>query len=349
MTRELRQLTGARGVAAWAVVLYHLRRSIDGLPDWLAGVFAKGYLAVDFFFLLSGFVIWLAWHQRIPGGTRRFWQKRVARIFPLHLAMLGFAVALALLSTVRGRPDPAFPWSQLPLHVLLLQEWGVTAGLHWNDPAWSISAELAAYILFPLLIIAVDWRRWSTPALIATAPAVLLALHLGMAAPTLGTDIPRLGLVRCLAEFTTGTIVGALYLRGGGARTFLLVALTLLATWFAGAPETLAVPAAFACLLLALARHDASPLAAKPFHWLGEISYATYLLHFLLWKAVKLLLLTPLAPWWVAGLYCIALLLGSHLLYRRVELPAQRWVNGLGRNEARTRALPGDAQNRLVG
>ena len=172
---ELRQLTGARGIAAWAVVLYHLRQSIEGLPAPVEAVFAKGYLAVDFFFLLSGFVIWLAWHDRIAGAAPRFWQKRIARIVPLHLAMLAFAVALALLAAARGRPDPAFPWAELPLHLLLVQAWGTIGALHWNDPAWSISAELAAYLLVPLLIRGVDWRRWSTPALIAAAhPTVAL-------------------------------------------------------------------------------------------------------------------------------------------------------------------------------
>ncbi len=329
MTRELRQLTGARGLAAWAVVLYHLRMSIAGLPAPVAAVFAKGYLAVDFFFLLSGFVIWLAWHDRVGDETWRFWQKRVARIWPLHLAMLAFAIALALVAMARGRPDPAFPWAELPLHLLLLQQWGTTSALHWNDPAWSISAEVAAYLLFPLLIRAADWTTWSTAALVATAAAILVALHLVMAAPTLGADIPRFALVRCLAEFATGTIVAALYLRGGRARSPLLFGLTLLAAALAGAPETLVVPAAFAALLLALARDAASPLAARPFHWLGEISYATYLLHFLLWKAVKLLLPTPLAPPWVVALYLLAILIGSHFLYRRLELPAQAWVNRL--------------------
>jgi peptidoglycan/LPS O-acetylase OafA/YrhL len=57
---ELRPLTSARGIAAWYVVLYHIRESAAGtLPQSVIDIFAKGYLAVDFFFVLSGFVIWL--------------------------------------------------------------------------------------------------------------------------------------------------------------------------------------------------------------------------------------------------------------------------------------------------
>ena len=349
---ELRQLTGARGLTAWAVVFYHLRRSIDGLPTPAIAALGKGYLAVDFFFLLSGFVIWLAWRDRLPGETGRFWQKRIARIWPLHAAMLLFAAALALLASWRGHPDPAFPWAELPLHLLLVQEWGTTRGLHWNDPAWSISAEAAAYLLFPLLIRAVNLRRWSTPALVAAAAAALAILPLVMGLGGLGQDITRFGLLRCLCEFTAGTILAALYLRGGDARAPLAVGLLLLLAAIAGVPETLVVPPAFAALLLALARSRATLLASPPLHWLGEISYATYLSHFLLWKAVKFLLPAGPVPHAAITAYLLLVLLASHALYRWLELPAQRRLNALGRrerNEAPSRTLPGHGhENHLL-
>jgi len=68
MSGELRALTSVRGVAAWLVVLYHIRLSIAGLPEWGLAILAKGYLAVDFFFLLSGFVIWISYAPRIRAG-----------------------------------------------------------------------------------------------------------------------------------------------------------------------------------------------------------------------------------------------------------------------------------------
>ncbi len=183
---ELRALTSVRGIAAWFVVLYHIRLSIAGLsPDWVA-VFAKGYLAVDFFFLLSGFVIWLTWGDRLrTGGWRmvpQFLRKRVARIWPLHLFMLACAVGLALLLAATGRANPVdYPFDELPLHVFLLQNWGFTDRLAWNDPAWSISAELGAYLLFPLLALAIDWRRVPTWAVLAAVAALLVLLHALMA------------------------------------------------------------------------------------------------------------------------------------------------------------------------
>ena len=340
---ELRQLTGARGLAAWAVVFYHLRRSIEGLPAPAIAALGKGYLAVDFFFLLSGFVIWLAWHDRLPADTGRFWQKRIARIWPLHATMLLLAAALAAVLTWRGHPDPAFPWAELPLHILLVHEWGTTHALHWNDPAWSISAEAAAYLLFPLLIRAVDWRRWSRPALIAAAAVALGILPLVMGPGSLGQDITRFGLLRCLGEFTAGTVLAALYLRGGSAVPPLALGVALLAAAASGIPETIAIPPAFAALLLALARSRARLLASPACHRLGEISYATYLSHFLLWKLVKLLLPAGPIPHAAIAGYLLLVLVASQLLYRWLELPAQAWLNRhpSWRNEAERCALPG--------
>jgi len=332
---ELRALTSVRGIAAWLVVLYHIRGGIAGLPPAVEAVLAKGYLAVDFFFLLSGFVIWLSWHARLrdPAAIPRFLQKRIARIWPLHAAMLAAAVALALLFRATGRTDPAFPFAELPLHLLLVQNWGFTDMLRWNDPAWSISCELAAYLLFPLLALAVDWRKLPSVALVALAAVLLLALHAAMhGAPSLGEDIPRHGLNRCLAEFGTGTLLAALYLRRPRARWPALAALTTAAAWALGTPETLAAPATFAALLLLLALtagRPGHPLEGRRLHWLGEISYATYLSHFLLWKAFKLPLATPTLGPPLIALYLLLVLIASAALYRWIERPAQRRINRL--------------------
>ena len=347
---ELRVLTSVRGLAAWLVVLYHIRGGMAGLPPAIEAAFAKGYLAVDFFFLLSGFVIWLTWHDRFrtPGAIPRFLQKRVARIWPLHAVMLTAAVALALVLRATGRDDPAFPLAELPLHVLLVQNWGFTDTLRWNDPSWSISCELAAYLLFPLLVLTFDWRKLPTTALICIVAALFLTLHVAMnGAPSLGENIPRYGLIRCLIEFAVGTIIATVFLRtrehedATGApqiqrslssQTPLALTATALAitAWILGTPETLAAPATFAALLLSLALTSGRKhhlLEGRTIHYLGEISYATYLSHFLIWKAFKLPLSSQsLSPALIA-LYLALVLAASIALYHGTERPAQRWIN----------------------
>lgn len=346
MTRpELRALTSVRGVAAWMVVLYHIRLSIDGLPSFWLHVFAKGYLAVDFFFLLSGFVIWLSWGDRLRSEGWRavpvFLHKRVARIWPLHLFVLAGAVTLALALALAGRHDPTeFPFHELPLHIFLLQNWGFTDALTWNDPAWSISCELAAYLLFPLLVRAVDWRRLPTWLVVLAAAAFLLILAAAMAhLPTLGHDIVHFGVVRCLTEFATGSALCALWLRWRAAPRVpailaFVLASAMLAGWAAGLPEQLAIPFAFAALLLGLALTSGmrgNPLDWAPLHYLGEISYATYLSHFMLFVVFKLVFVSDAhaVPLVLVALYLAMVLATSIALYHLVERPAQKWVNAL--------------------
>jgi len=342
---ELRALTGMRGIAAWLVVLYHIRLSVAGLPHSVVAVLAKGYLAVDFFFLLSGFVIWLSWSERLRrggiGAVPGFLWRRLARIWPLHLFMLGCAVALALLLLALGKHDPVHqPFADLPLHILLLQNWGFTDHLAWNDPSWSISTEWAAYLLFPLLAFSLDWHRVPSWAVLATIAALLVLLHAAMAgAPTLGTDIWTFGLRRCLIEFATGSAICALWMRWRDAPALPAVLATTLgvaglAAAALGAPETLTVPGAFAALLLALALtadRRGNPLETPALHSLGEISYATYLGHFLLFGVFKLVFVADAhaIPPMLIALY-LALVLGSSVtLHHLVERPAQNWMNRL--------------------
>lgn len=345
---ELRALTGARGLAAWLVVGFHLRGSIAGLPAPALAVLDKGYLAVDFFFLLSGFVIWLSYAERLRaegiGGIGGFLWRRLARIWPLHLAMLAAALALMALLAATGRSDPIrFPLAELPLHLLLVQNWGFTHRLGWNDPAWSISTELAAYLVIPWLVLAIDWRRVPSAGLVAALMTIALALHLALAwrgAATLGADIPRLGLLRCLAEFAMGTMIGALWLRWRGhalaARRAAALFAALAMGYAAGLPETLAIPLTFAALLLALALSAGvrgNPLEGRVVHYLGTISYATYLVHFLLFYAFKLALVRDAhaVPPALVALYLALVLAASVLLHHLVERPAQQWLNALPR------------------
>lgn len=351
---ELRALTGLRGLAAWFVVAYHIRLSVAGLSPEVVAVLAKGYLAVDFFFLLSGFVIWLSWSERLRDGglaaVPGFLWRRLARIWPLHGVMLGAGVALAAVLAATGRHDPAgYPFAELPLHILLLQNWGFTGRLAWNDPSWSISTEWAAYLLFPLLALSIDWRRVPTRAILAALAAAGLLLHVAMAgAPTLGTDIWTFGLRRCLVEFGSGTALCALWLRWRDAPArpalgALAIGVTALSAWAGGCPETLAVPAAFATLLLAAALtagRRGNPLETPALHALGEISYATYLGHFLLFVVFKLALVDDAhaIPPALVALY-VALVLGSSVaLHLLIELPAQAWLNARMPRRARNEA-----------
>lgn len=343
--RHLDALTGIRGIAAWAVVLYHIRLSLTGLlPPWAIAVLGKGYLAVDLFFILSGFVIWYNYAPRLRSGgwaeARLFLWRRFARVWPLHAAVLCGFIGLVALLAVTGRDASGYPLAQLPLHFALIQNWGLTRELSWNHPAWSISTELAAYLLFAPVVLAARWEHWPRWALYLVLLAMAGTVHAVFAAhgyATLGQDISGLGLWRCLPEFAMGMMLCILWHRwtasGGRAWRAALACLfwlTMCLAW--RLPETALVPGLFFLALAALSL-DRGPVArllgSKWLTWLGELSYSTYLAHFLLFIVWKLLVVdASLQLGWgsLAG-FLATVLAASAALYYGLEKPAQRWLN----------------------
>jgi peptidoglycan/LPS O-acetylase OafA/YrhL len=343
---DLPALTGIRGIAAWLVVLFHVRLAmLATLPPEAIQVLGKGYLAVDLFFMLSGFVLYLNYADRLRAGgmatVPAFLGRRIARIWPLHAVILAGAIAFALVRIATGRGDSVhYPFSELPLHILLIQNWGFTTHLTWNDPAWSISCELAAYLAFPWLAMRVDWRRIAPVVAIGSLAALaglVAAVYAWAGSETLNHDIPRLGLIRALCEFTMGTILCGLWLRWHdrpvtlGLAAGLAGTIALTATGTGLISEPAGVPATLAALLLiiALLPEAGNPLAARPIVYLGEISYSTYLVHFLLFVLFKILFVDDgrAVSFTLIGLFLAMVLAASVLLHHFVERPAQRALN----------------------
>lgn len=344
-------LTGIRGIAAWLVVLFHIRSGFaPSLPGSIVAVLSKGYLAVDLFFVLSGFVLWMTWGPRLTDERWRavpsFLQKRIARVWPLHAVILTATVMLALAMLSTGRTLPAHDrWPELPLHLLLMQNWGFTSALAWNDPSWSISTELAAYIAFAVLTpLGAQVRRLVTitsggvgiiaPLAVAILLIILLDRFYAFHGETmLGANIPYFGLARCLAQFGCGVAMCMVWQRADGPALRGVTAtifLASLALWLGGfARETLMVPGAFAALVPLIASTSAvprNPLSSPVAVFLGEISYSTYLAHFLLWSLFKLVFVRDAADVspLLGGLFLGLTLASSILLYRFVEVPARQ-------------------------
>lgn len=347
---ELLPLTSIRGLAAWCVVLFHLRFLLaPWLPAGAIGALAKGNLAVDLFFVLSGFVIYLNYGGRVTRertSVADFLFRRFARVYPLHLLVLiGFlaysGAAVAFGSARAGGQDPDYFIASL----FLVQNWGFHEATRWNVPAWSISTEFFAYLVFPLLLTALAPARRPIWLLAAMAVALALSVHafffaFGLPFPN---AIPKTGLFRCVAQFAIGMLVCELYRRLRGEQRLvvpLLGAAAVLGALFMlfGAPL---VPLVWASLVLGLAlARSAGPLSSPPFVWLGRISYATYLSHYLLLVLFKFLFVSdgePVPPVLLVG-YLAAVLAASALLYHGFERPAQAWL--LARWKARRRREP---------
>jgi peptidoglycan/LPS O-acetylase OafA/YrhL len=337
-TEELLPLTALRGIAAWWVVLFHLRLFLAPyLPAGAIAVLARGNLAVDLFFLLSGFVIYLNYAHRVTpdaASVGDFLFRRFARIYPLHLLVLagfaayfGAAILLGSSTLEEGRPG------YLLASLFLVQNWGFTDTLAWNVPAWSISTEIVAYMLFPalLFLLAPARRRSATlvAALLLLAPTI--QLYFRLFDYPFPNAVPQTGLLRCLVQFAMGMMLCELWQRWRGlpgvAPWLLAFAVSSSAAFILGGAPV--VPLAWAALILGLALAERrNPLSWGPLVWLGRVSYATYLSHYLALVVFKYLCVEegrPVPPAWLAA-YLAAVLLLSALLYHGFERPAQTWL-----------------------
>src|SRR5262245_59183500 len=169
----MRHLDSLRIIAACAVVVLHYS---DYFKELAVGRFMVDHvwhfnLFVDLFFVVSGFVIARQYFGDVGDGAAigRFLWRRLARIYPLHLATLAFyvVIALALSFGVSHTDNPArYPFSDLPAQILLLHAF-VGERLTFNFPSWSLSAEMFCYLLFPLVALIAQRRKEAVIALVA--------------------------------------------------------------------------------------------------------------------------------------------------------------------------------------
>jgi peptidoglycan/LPS O-acetylase OafA/YrhL len=339
---QLNSLTSIRGIAAWWVVLYHFDSYIKPyVTSSVYGLIDRGYLAVDLFFCLSGFVIFMNYgilDIKSAAACRIFYAKRIAKVYPLHLSALGLYLGLIGMLALSHRPIPSESYSikSLLFNLLLVQDWDVLKQLSWNIPSWSISAEFAAYLLFPVLALVVrpaSKHIWYGGLVIGGA-LILLNLCYAREAYNLGSAITTFGVIRCASQFTIGAVLAAIFLRNPSPGRS--VKLTLFAAAFsfflAGlyALESVFIPIGWAALVLYLAFNDeaARLLRFRFLVFIGEISYATYMVHYFIRELFKLALVhenqvTPAA--YIVLTFSIIIIF-SVALYRLVEKPAQRVI-----------------------
>ncbi len=293
MPANLKPLTALRFAAALWVVAYHYWPDLGLAEAQTPRLIAKGYLGVELFFVLSGFILCHVYLTPFGEGRFRygpFLWARLARIYPLHLATLvGIGLmggaALAAGFTIS---HPVLDWPSLPANLLLVQAWGLAPQAAWNHPSWSISAEWSAYLSFPAFAW-VAWRLRARPNLaVALALVLLFALYAAYERAT-GQLLTRAtiawGPLRILPCFAYGCAVWLLW-RSGVVRSrreaklgAAAAAAALLASVLAGAPDA-AIVAACGGLILALAglTSTGSRLLSGPAGvYLGEISFAVYM------------------------------------------------------------------------
>ncbi len=285
---DLRPLTALRFMAALWVALYTFWPNLD--VGFLPNLAAKGYLGVELFFVLSGFIlshVYLHAFAEKRFSYRGFLWARIARVYPLHVFTLLGVMALGLAAVAVGLSIDAsiLSWKSLPAHLLMLHAWGFAGEAGWNHPSWSISAEWFAYLAFPLFALAA-WplrkRPWMATAGAAVFLMGLYAAFEKLAGFPLTEATFRWGALRIVPCFAYGCALYLVYRRAPLPRAGLLAlsaAVVMVASASVMAWDAVTVLAA-GLLILALASipdGQAGWLGSKPAVYLGEISYSVYM------------------------------------------------------------------------
>jgi peptidoglycan/LPS O-acetylase OafA/YrhL len=290
---RFRILDGWRGIAALFVALY--RFEADGALFHLHLVRNAG-LFVDFFFVLSGFVIAHAYLDRLRDGRSftHFVIRRFGRLWPLHVVMflpfLAFELIRLRYGVEGGSGGPAFSGYRapgtIPVELAFLSSLGIYPTTGWNTPSWSISSEFWTYLLFGFFCIVA--RRWM---IVVAACTALIGLAL---VRRYANDLDVtfwLGTLRCFGGFFAGVIVNLLWRRAAPRREALARTLgwceapvVILAFAFValagGWALSFAAPVVFGCLVFVFAAEAgvvSRAMRTRPFLLLGDLSYSIYM------------------------------------------------------------------------
>ena len=353
-------LTPLRGIAALLVVLFHyqafsIMHGFPGLLDQINSQFiTKGYLWVDFFFILSGFVISHVYGEKLKarskGVIKNYLWARFSRLYPLHIFVM-LLLAIQMIGLNLLYPVYAVGWNAVntfyafPIHLFFLQTSGLIDSYSWNVASWSVAAEWWTYIvaigLIPLL------NRGSVR---YTILAFILALS-GMVFITYQTPdytlnaIFALGTVRCIFGFTIGIGLYQAYKsllnrKSIWAKDWFLyvILICLIAILNFGIYDVVVIPF-FGAFILCTSLNTGLPyklLNTKPLVFLGDISYSIYLIHifwlFFYWMWLDLYYIPNypgVMPAFWDNLLWITILMTliistSAFTYKFVELKAQK-------------------------
>lgn len=344
-------LEGLRFIASMAIVVYHFVPYTE--PGHVATEFWSGRLsiAVDLFFVISGIVIANGYLGRTSSWRdySAFMRRRFARLYPLHVATLGFYMMIggaASVGLLKVANASKYAFDELAANLLLVHAWGFSSQLSFNYVSWSISAEWFVYLLFPLIA----WASAKPSGLITVG--LTLAGCIAISHGFIGRGLPHLtwdySILRALPSFGLGVwicahrklvagIIGPQYAATGLAASAAALVLFMVAGW----SQYTLLGAAYGIVLFAFlcdAARLRTPLAWAPISRLGTLTYSIYMLH----PVVATVLLSFLAPkllgtsFWAMvaaiGVAIPATLAIAVLSYRFFEEPARQMLTSSRRD-----------------
>lgn len=345
-------LTGLRFVLALWVVLHHISGRGDMLGSWAdslppaaQNLVRGGYLAVQTFFVLSGFVLAQSYARARWSGRDlvRYGAARLARIYPVYLLSLVVVAPFILHTMLKPGPPVARKATLLADYVFVLQGWTGGLGVGWNTPAWSLSCEFFFYLLFPLVfpLMRNAGRRTVAAVLVGCIVTPVLLAHAQV--PWFWKPIHH------FSDFVAGIAAARLYdflaqrmeRRGAWlyvpatiAGVMLIVYPGIMEGTYGDLNTGLRALNVLALAGLALGGGVvAQVLSSRTADYLGKVSYSMYILHVpVLWWYGKWSLSGSVFGWIylprpaVAVLYLAVVTAAGALAFTLVETPANRWI-----------------------
>lgn len=281
-----------RGLAAVLVLLFHVT-NLDKRP-----ILPGGYLAVDLFFLLSGFVLWNAYGDRLTHGLSAgaFVRLRLVRLYPLFAIGVTLGIVRAIGAIHLGDPRaPTLPMLGLEIGATALMipsGFGAEGVFPLDNPAWSLALEVIVNIVFCLWMVRRGPRSLGAVVIVAAAGLALVAAHFGSL--DVGWKVANAigGPVRCAFSFVAGVVMARqrFYVRRASSSGLAMpvVVLTLFTVILAIDPgaafrpwyDLACVIFVFPTIVALTADMRVGPRAARIGTALGEMSYPLYATHY---------------------------------------------------------------------
>lgn len=283
--------------AAFLVMSYHYAHYAPENARAIVLWFERMMPLLDMFFMISGFLIFQRYHDRItsPKAFGSYLIKRLARLYPLHLMTTGFfvlvglAVSLGLVHSLGAEGGASrYDWAQLPSNLLLLQAWGVAQDHTFNYVSWSLSAEWFCYLLLPVIIFAA--HKGGLPGLFGLLAIVLFILEWmvadGIMPFTSWMKASTWGAYRAFADFIMGSIVCLIFMRSTlslkSSLPAWVVIIGAVVGMHLGVPPYLSLAFIALALFLAAISERNAPETYADLDWLApvaNVSFGIYLWH----------------------------------------------------------------------
>lgn len=346
---KLEQLTFTRFFAAISIVIYHYGENIFPFNlDEINFIFRQANVGVSYFFILSGFVMIIAYGHKDKINFIQYMQKRLARLYPVY-----FLAILILLLFFIAQPNGKIDYKGLFLNLALVQSWLPGNALSFNYPGWSLSTELFFYLSFPflynLLYKKFSFQKIIIPVLICFVFSQILFHYLINSSfykgfPSTSHDFLHYFPLMHINEFLIGNITGLIFLNSKFKKEnydLLIVSLIIFTSlllkfnfgfiYHNGMLAILFVPL---IILISINNGVLSRISKiKYFVFLGEISYGIYILQvpiFTWGNAImktKHLNINITNPELVFGINFFVLILFSGISYKYIEKPLRDKIN----------------------